>query len=91
MGTLTPSVHFCTFGRNECPTPRVVAGAGWEQGEITVIGKWYFLRQAATLVEFAQSTNNPKLAAALIKKAADLLAQIDESDAGPDVEPENRA
>jgi len=49
-----------------------------------VIGRWYFLRQAATLVEFAQSTNNPKLAAALIKKAADLLAQIDESDAGPD-------
>ena len=59
------------------------------------------MRQAATLLEFAQSANDPKLAAALIGKAADLLAeidQIDESSAGPDrspqapdVEPENRA
>ena len=67
-------------------------------GESTVIGRQYFLRQAATLVEFARSTNDPKLAAALVEKASDLLAQIDESSAGPDpspqapdVEPENRA
>ncbi len=53
-----------------------------------MIGRWYFLRQAATLVEFAQSTNNPKLAAALIEKAADFLAQIDESDARPDLDPQ---
>ena len=44
----------------------------------------YFLRQAATLVEFAQSTNDPKLAAALIEKASNLLAQIDELSARPD-------
>ena len=63
-----------------------------------MIGRWYYLRQAATALEFAQSTNDPKLAAALIEKAADLLAQIDESGArpdpsphAPDVEPENRA
>jgi hypothetical protein len=63
-----------------------------------VIGRQYFLRQAATLVEFARSTNDPELAAALIEKAADLLAKIDESSAmpdpspqAPDVEPENRA
>jgi hypothetical protein len=52
-----------------------------------VIGRWYFLRQAATTLEFAQSTNDPKLAAALVEKAANLLAQIDESDARPDLSP----
>jgi hypothetical protein len=68
------------------------------QGESKVIGREYFLRQAATLVGFARSTNDPQLAAALIEKAADLLAQIDQSDArsdpsphAPDMEPENRA
>ena len=67
-------------------------------GESKVIGKEYFLRQAATLVEFARSTNDHKLAAALIEKASNLLSQIDESSArrdtdpqAPDVEPENRA
>jgi hypothetical protein len=63
-----------------------------------VIGRQYFLRQAATLLKLALSTNDPKLAAALIGRADDLLAQIDESSArpdpmplAPDVEPENRA
>ena len=62
-----------------------------------MIGRWYFLRQAATLVEFARSTNDPELAAALIEKAADLLSKINESGVrrdpspqAPDVEPENR-
>jgi hypothetical protein len=53
-----------------------------------VIGREYFLRQAATALEFAQSTNDPKLAAALVEKASDLLAQIDESDARPDPSPQ---
>jgi hypothetical protein len=57
-------------------------------GESTVIGRQYFLRQAATLLEFAQSTNDPKLAAALIEKAADLLSQLDESSARPDRSPQ---
>jgi hypothetical protein len=69
------------------------------RGESKVIGKEYFLRQAATLVEFARSTNDHKLAAALIEKASNLLSQIDESSArrddpspqAPGVEPENRA
>ncbi len=63
-----------------------------------MIGRWYYLRQAATALEFAQSTNDPKLAAALVEKAANLLAKIDESIArsdpspqAPDVEPEKRA
>jgi hypothetical protein len=72
---------------------------GWEtMGKVTVIGTQYFLRQAATLLEFAQSTNDPKLAAALIEKASNFLSQIDESSVrldpsprAPDVEPENRA
>ena len=45
------------------------------------------MRQAATALKFAQSTNDPKLAAALIEKASNLLAQIDESSDLPDVNP----
>jgi len=52
-----------------------------------VIGRWYFLNQATTLLEFARSTNDPERAAALIDKAADLLAQIDEPDPSPDLTP----
>ena len=81
------------------PKSRVVTAALVAyHGESTVIGRQYFLRQAATALEFAQSTNDPKLAAALVEKAANLLAQIDESSArpdpspqAPDAEPENRA
>jgi len=63
-----------------------------------VIGRQYFLRQAATLLEFAQSTNDPALAAALVEKASNFLSQIDETDArpdpsleAPDIGPVNRA
>ena len=59
-----------------------------KSGENIVIGRQYFVRQAATLVEFARSTNDPELAAGLIGKAADLLAQIDEPSAGPDPSPQ---
>jgi len=61
---------------------------GWEiTGKVTVIGRRYFVRQAATLVEFAQATNDPKLAAALIERASNLLGQIDESSMRPDLSP----
>jgi hypothetical protein len=60
-----------------------------------VIGRQYFLRQAATLLKSALSTNDAELAAALVERADDLLSQIDESDAlpdpslqAPDVEPD---
>jgi hypothetical protein len=59
-----------------------------------VIGRQYFVRQAATLIKFARSTNNPELSAVLIEKAADLKSQVDEAGAAdksplaPDVEPE---
>jgi hypothetical protein len=58
-----------------------------------VIGRQYLVRQAATLLEFAKSTNNPDLSAALIEKAAALKSQVegtvDQSLKAPDVEPEN--
>ena len=43
-----------------------------------MIGRQYFVRQATTLLTFAQSTNNPQLAAVLIVKAADLKSKLDE-------------
>ena len=62
-----------------------------------MIGRHYFTRQARTLLLFAQSTNNPQLAAVLVEKAAALKSQIDESNTtadlsplAPDVEPETR-
>jgi len=60
-----------------------------------VIGRLYFVRQAATLLKFAQSTANPELSAFLIEKAADLKSRKDETTArdrsvrAPDVETEN--
>jgi len=52
-----------------------------------VIGRQYFVRQAATLLEFAQSTTNPQLAAVLVEKAAALKSQVDEANARPDLSP----
>jgi len=52
------------------------------------------MRQARTLLQFAKSTSNPELAAALMERAANFKAQIDAdkrpnpSLRAPDVEPE---
>jgi hypothetical protein len=56
-----------------------------EAGNI-VLGRNYFARQAQTLLKFAKSTSDPKLAAALVEKAADLKSRIDES-GEPDASP----
>ena len=50
-----------------------------------MIGRYYFTRQARTLLKFAQSTNNPQLAAVLVEKATALKSQVDEieRDTGP--------
>jgi hypothetical protein len=63
-------------------------------GGSTVIGREYFVRQAAILFQFAKVTKDPKISAALLEKAADLKAQVDEtmlpvdpSLQAPDVEP----
>ena len=52
-----------------------------------MIGRQYFTRQATTLLKFANSTNNAKLAAALVEKAADLKEQVDETQPLPDQGP----
>jgi hypothetical protein len=58
-----------------------------------VAGKRYLTRQAATFLKFAQSTNDPNLAAFLVERAADLKSQVEEtgntdpSPVAPDVEP----
>lgn len=59
-----------------------------------MIGRLYFVRQAATLLKFAQSTANPELSAVLIEKAVELKSRgdgantVDKSHRAPDVEPE---
>lgn len=41
-------------------------------------GRLYLVRQAAALLRFANSTSNPRLAAALVERAAALKSQADE-------------
>ena len=43
-----------------------------------MLSKQYFARQVASLMEFARSTNDKRLSAVLVEKAADLKEQIDE-------------
>jgi len=63
---------------------------------LPVLGKYYFVRQASTLLKFARSTSDPRLAAALVEKAAalkskaDPLPDADTASAAPDVERDNR-
>ncbi len=56
-----------------------------------MIGREYFARQAAILFKFAKATNDPKISAALMEKAADLKLQVDErpdlTPLAPDIEP----
>jgi hypothetical protein len=60
-----------------------------------VIGKEYFMRQAAILFKFAKVTKDPTISAALLEKAADLKSKVDEimppppdrSPRPPDIEP----
>jgi hypothetical protein len=72
---------------------RVMPCAGIPWGN-SVIGKQYFVRQATTLLKFAKSTSDPKVAAAVVEKAAALKSQGDEAlpmsdltSLAPDIEP----
>jgi hypothetical protein len=62
-------------------------------GELYVIGRNYFARQAATLLNFAKLTKDPAVAAALLDKAGELNTHVDGSDLpdptplAPDIEP----
>ena len=46
-------------------------------GRITMAGSDYLARQAATLLRMAKATRDPKLAARLAAKAAELKARAD--------------
>ena len=60
--------------------------ARWDTtGKIHVIGKAYFVRQAAILFRFAKATTDPKISAALLEKAADLKLRVDDPAASPQV------
>jgi hypothetical protein len=59
-----------------------------------VIGRQYLTQQAKTLLYFARSTTDRRMAAALLEKAADMKSKVDELNPGddratlaPDVEP----
>jgi len=70
-----------------------MASALGYHGEIEVIEKEYFVRQAAILLGLAKATTDPKISAAILDKAADLKSQVDEptidrSPRAPDVQPE---
>jgi hypothetical protein len=83
-GTISPFLHD-VFGW----------AVEYQAGEPTVIDKHYFTRQVTILLNFAKATKDPKVAAGLIEKAADLKLRVDEpgarpdqSPSAPDVEPE---
>ena len=69
------------------PTSAVWKVGAGIPGENTVIGREYFLRQAAILFKFAKITKDPKISAALLEKAADLKLQVDEPGTPPDLTP----
>ena len=52
-----------------------------------MIGREYFMRQAAILFKFAKVTKDPTISAALLEKAADLKSQVDEQGVRPDLSP----
>jgi hypothetical protein len=62
--------------------------ARWDTtGKIHVIGKAYFVRQAAILFRFAKATSDPRISAALMEKAADIKLRVDEPAASSDLTP----
>ena len=63
-----------------------ICGAGIPRGK-SVIGKQYFVRQAAILFGIAKATKDPKMAAALMDKAADLKSKVDGPGPEPDLTP----
>jgi hypothetical protein len=52
-----------------------------------LVGKLYFVRQAATLLRLARSTSDPQVAAAFVEKASDLSSKADEAPPAPDLGP----
>ena len=84
---------FAHFVGTNSALQRPVFWAG-SNGEIALVSRRYLTRQTSALIKFAQTTVNPKLAAVLVHRAADLQARLDEtmrpvdlSPQAPDVEP----
>lgn len=48
-----------------------------------MLGRFYFVRQAATLLKFASETRNPRLVAVLVERAADLKERIEDAPPPP--------
>ena len=59
----------------------------WDTRGKSVIGKQYFVRQAAILFGIAKATKDPKISAAMMDKAADLKSKVDGPGAPPDLIP----
>jgi hypothetical protein len=82
------NVHFLQLVGTFAPFLRTIGGALGYHGEIYVISKAYFVRQAAILFRFAKATKDPKISAALMEKAADLKLQVDDPSASRDLTPQ---
>ena len=91
-----PIVKFSSvlWGCNESSFSEICRRGGWDTREKAVIGKQYFVRQAAILFGIAKATKDPKMSAALMDKAADLKSKVDGPGASldliplaPDIEP----
>lgn len=72
----------------------MICRVSWDTKGKHVIGKQYFVRQAALLFGIAKATKDPKLSVALMDKAADVKSKVDElgvprdlSPQAPDIEP----
>ena len=52
-----------------------------------MIGKGYFVLQAATLLKLAQTTTDPKVWPALGEKAAELNSHVEEAIGGSELHP----
>ena len=60
----------------------------WDTKGKHVIGKQYFVRQAAILFGIAKATSDPKMSAALMDKAADVKSKVDELGVARDLSPQ---
>jgi hypothetical protein len=52
-----------------------------------VVSKNYLTRQATTLIKFAKTTSDPRVATALVDKATELKSHADEALPPPDLSP----
>jgi hypothetical protein len=79
-------ITFIHSARNDLPHSASSVRAEKPRGK-SVIGKPYFVRQAAIVFGIAKATKDPKISAALMDKAADLKSKVDEPAATLDITP----